>query len=226
MAHRHNSRSEVGVVGPCAIELRAIARGVQVEETDFFRVERVVHVEHAQTSAVVALVGNAILDVQVVVDGRRVGHKGPGQKRVVEVFHIEEIGGGVHPALLFVQFVAHHEVLVVFRQPPLVGVGHSAVTLRGDQRRIGGVGHVDNGDVVLVASKGNFPVLVLGILSNVVDHLGIVGVAVLGKGPQDGRIQRVLDVHNVQTSGGGVGAHTVGAATLLVDDDVVGVAKS
>ena len=92
MAHRHHTGGEVGVVGPGAVEGCSIARWIQVKEPDLFGIWGIGHVQHAQTGAVVRLVGDAVLDVEVVVDRRRGGRVRPGEERVVEVFHVEEVG--------------------------------------------------------------------------------------------------------------------------------------
>lgn len=56
--------------------------------------------------------------------------------------------------------------------------------------------------------------------------LGVVGVSVARVIANEGRVDGVADVQNVQPSREGGGAHPVSAGRALVDDDVVGVAPS
>ena len=135
-----------------------------------------------------------------MVDGRRGRRVGVGQKGVVQIFHIEKVRPRVHPTLLLVELVANDKVSVVLGEPPLVGVRRAAVPFGGDQGGVCWVRDVHNGDGVLIARKSNLFALVLGVRADVVDDLGVVGVSVLRKRPEDGWVQRILNVDDVQSA--------------------------
>ena len=205
--------------------MRGVAGWVEVEKANLFCIGCVRHVQQAKSRPVVGLVRDAVLDVQIVVNRCRLGRVGPCEEGVVQIFHVEEKRARVDPLLLLVELVSNHEVFVVFGEPPLVGVGRAAVALRRDEGGVGGVCDIHNRHGVFVARKGDFLALVLGVVADVVDHLSVVGVAILGERPCDHWIEWVGNVDDVEATGGGVGSHAVCPGGGFVDHDVVGVAK-
>ena len=225
MGYGDDARGEVGVIGPSAVELRPIVLRVDVEVGDFLQlsVGHVVQLEDAQARAVVGLVHHAVAGVHVVVNGGGGADVRADERHVVEVLHVEDVGAGVDGAL--VQLVAEQDVLVVFGQPALVGVGGGGIACGADEPWVGGVGDVDDGQGVLVEAEGDLLAREIRIGPGVGDDLGVVGVAVCGEGADGKRVGRVADVHNVQAAGKGVRAHAVSAPDFGVDHDVVGVAE-
>ena len=115
---------------------------------------------------------------------------------------------------------------MVLGEPALVRVARSRVPHRADHRGVGWIRHVNNGHGVLVAAKRNFLSLVVAVGTDVRHDLGVVGVSVARVVADEGRIDGIADVQNVQPPRKGGGAHPVGTGRALVDDDVVGVAPS
>ena len=114
---------------------------------------------------------------------------------------------------------------MVFRQPALVRVGRRAVAFGRKLCRVCRVGHIHDGHRVFVARKRDFLARVLSVRADVVHHLRVVGVAVFREEPEQCGVERVGDVHDVQSARCGVGAHTVCPAAFFVDYEVVRVAK-
>ena len=134
--------------------------------------------QHAQTCTVVGLVNQGVADIHVVVDGGDFRHEGADELRRRQVGHVPNEGRGVHPQLLLVQLVVADEIMLVFRQPPLVGVGRPVVPAGADEGGVHGVGHVHDGHRVFVAAERDFLALVIRVRPDVIHHLGVVGVAV------------------------------------------------
>lgn len=190
------SRLEVGVDGPGAVESGAAADGV-VLGTDVEKASLLEagtggvlgnrrDVDDAQAGSVVALVRKAVDDVLVVVDGLGRALVDAGEDGLGQVGHVDDVSGGPlvggrTGALLLVELVVQKQVAhVVGRQPALVGVGCAVVRRRGQLDGARPVGHVHDGERVLVVVEADLVSGVLGHRALVDDTLGIVHVAILG----------------------------------------------
>ena len=200
MAHDDVPRCEVGVVGPSAVELGRIARRVHVEIGHPFELalRHVGEVEDLKSSAVVGLVDEALVGVHVVVDGRGRPHVRSDEGHVVEVLHIEDVGAGVDRALI--EFVTDQQVFVVLGQPTLVGVGGRGVPCGAEQDGVAGIGHVHDGDGVFVEAEGDLLAGILRVGTDVVHDLGVVAVSVFRETADEGGVQRIADVDDVEAA--------------------------
>ena len=161
-----------------------------------------------------------------MVDGRRLADEGANELRVAQVADIPNERRRIHPIILLIELVVAHEVPMVLGDPALVRVARSRVPHRADHRGVGWVCDVDDGHGVLVAAERNFLALVIAVWTDVRHDLGVVGVSVARVIADEGRIEGVADVQNVQSPRKGGGTHPIGAARALVDHDVVGVSPS
>ena len=226
VADDHDAGLEVGVVAPGAIELGGIRSGVDIEKGGLFELplRHIGEVEDLQARAVVGLVGISLVGVEVVVNGWRGAHMGPDEGGVVQVLHVEDVGAGVDGPL--VQLVADKQEFVVFGQPALVGVGRGGIALGADEVGVARIGHVHDGDGVLVEAEGNLLAAILGIRPDVVDDLGVVGITVLGEAADQGGVQGVVEVEDVEAARKGVGPDDITPSGGRVDGDVVGAAEA
>ena len=152
-------------------------------------------VEDAQTGPVVGLVAVSLVVVEVVVDGGRRTDVCSDQLGRIEVQAVEDVGPGVHAALIVL--VVDEQIALILGQPALVGVGGAGIARVAQHDGVAGVGDVHHGDGILVEREGNLLAHVLGIRA-VVDHnLGVVGVAVFSKAANQCRRRRGADVEDV-----------------------------
>lgn len=239
------SRGEVRVDGPGTEELGLatdrVIIGVDIKESCLFKQSTSVilsdggNVDDAEAGAIVGLVGEAVDDVLVVVDGldRRLvdsTEDGPG-----EVLDVDDVGGGVLVSsrashLLLIELVIEEQVLVVIaQQPTLVGVGSTVVGGTRDLARHGATANVDNGEGILVVVEAELMALVRGHGTLVDDALSIVDVAIGGDAASILRTARVGDVHHPETATAleaQLGADSGDKSGLLVGDDVVAGAET
>ena len=146
--------------------------------------------------------------------------------RGIQVRHVGDVGAGAVAVVALVQFVVEIQETTVLAQPPLVRVGRLAVIERRDLHHVRFVGHVHDGHATAaVEAKRHFLARVIRVRAIVKHHLGVVGVRTV-VGPRHRWGTGVGDVDGVKPSASGVGAHRVGEPGLLVDGDVVRVAKS
>ncbi len=78
-----------------------------------------------------------------------------GHLRIGQVRHIPDVGLGVVVEALLVELVVDDEVGVILGQPALVGVGRARVGVARQQHRRALVGHVDDGERVLVGGEAD-----------------------------------------------------------------------
>lgn len=245
--HNDRTRLKPGVNTPSTIKLRgriSIVLGVTVKVCQLLhratsRIRRnTTGIHHAQPRAIVGLVRNTINDILVVVNGLDralvlASPDGVGERR-----NIKNVRGGmgilaILAALDFVQLIIEKEILEVrVNVPSLVGVGALAVeTLVGDARhdsRLLLVGHIVDGEGVLVVAEADLVTLEVLVDAAVDDALGVVDVAVLACASEEGGFGGILDVHHDQAAVGaraaciGGGADNEDGVGLFVGDDVVG----
>jgi len=175
-----------------------------------------------------------------VVDGLGGGLVETGVDGLLEVGNVPDVGGGAAVGggpdlVLLVELVVEQEEgHGVIDQPALVGVGVAVVGRAGDDGGVDLVGHVHDGEGVLVEVEADLaaPVLCRGALVD--DALGVVDVAVLGDAAGGGGLGGVGDVNDEHAArAGGVAGVGAGAAAdgvdevlLLVRDEVVGRAEA
>ncbi|KAI9155668.1 aldehyde dehydrogenase [Paramyrothecium foliicola] len=212
-------------------------------------------VEDAQAGAIVGLVYEVVDDVLVVVDGLDLGLVGAGLLGVLEVTDVPDaghllaflaclqrnqrifsdlqgngvaLGGGAVATLLVELVVEDQELLVVdVEDPALVGVGGTLVGDTGDDvGDVGLVGHVVDGEGVLVIAVADVTALVALVGSAVDQALGIVDVAIVLRRDGVGRVGEVEEVEAGAADRVVAGLSTDGGevAELLVDNNVVGTA--
>lgn len=208
-------------------------------------------VEDAQTGLVVGLVGEAVVDELIVVDGAGGGLVVAGVLGGFEVGDVPDVCGwvavlgdgvgvgfGAVVDLALVELVVHDKVglPVGVEDPALVGVGRALVGCAGDDG--GGVeallvGDVVDGQGVFVVAVADVTAVVLLVGSTVDNALGIVDVAVLGRTALLVGLGDVVDVNEDETTGAGVIAASTATATdgnsvalLLVGDNVVRAASN
>ena len=175
-----------------------------------------------------------------MVDGLGGGLVETGVDGLLEVGNVPDVGGGAAVGggpdlVLLVELVVEQEEgHGVIDQPALVGVGVAVVGRAGDDGGVDLVGHVHDGEGVLVEVEADLaaPVLCRGALVD--DALGVVDVAVLGDAAGGGGLGGVGDVNDEHAArAGGVAGVGAGAAAdgvdevlLLVRDEVVGRAEA
>ena len=161
-----------------------------------------------------------------MVDGRRLADEGSDELGGTQVANIPNERRCIHPVILLIELVIAHEVPLILGEPALVGVARTRVPHRADHRGVGWVCHIDNGHGVLVAAERNFLALVVAVRADVRHDLGVVGVSVARVIADQGRVDGVADVQNVQSARKGGRAHPIRTGRALVDHNVVGVAPS
>ena len=206
------------------------------------------HINNPQPTTIVALVGQPVNDVLVVVDG---AHRRLVQPRVLglrQVRDVEDVGGrvavlGGAGLLLLVELVVEEEVLHVGGgDPALVGVGGAFVGGLGDLDGLGLVGYVDDCESLFVVVEADFLVGVFLVGAGVDDALrcgvlvpflnGMLGrkntivyVAIFIGAPWGCGLRRVRNIDHPQTPRAvalPVRADGIDHVGLLVGDDVVG----
>lgn len=206
-------------------------------------------VEDSETSLVVGLVGEALVDELVVVDGAGGRLVVAGVLGLLEAGDVPDVGNGEailcgrvgcgagRVDLALVEFVIHHEVSLPHgvENPALVSVGCTDVGSAGDDLRSVRtvlVGDVVDGEGILVVAVADVPAEVLLIWATVDDALGIVGVTILGSTASLVGLVRVVHVDEDGTTSTGViaarattTANSDGVAKLLVGNDVVRTAR-
>lgn len=197
-------------------------------------------VDNAETGAVVSLVGETVDDVLVVVDGAGRALEVAGVDGLLEVGDVEDVGGGVAvgggaDGVNLIEFVVEEEIAHGrVDDPALVAVGVADVGGAGDNGGVLLVGHVHDGEGVLVEGEADLAARVLLAWALVDDALGIVDVAVLANAAGGDGVLGVGDIdHEESTGAGGVAGVGSGAAAdavdhvdLLVGDEVVGSADA
>jgi len=104
-------------------------------------------------------------------------------------------------------------------------VSRLAVVERSDLHHVRFVGHVHDGHATAtVEAKRHFLARIIGVRAVVKHHLDVVRVGAV-VGPRHRWGTWVGDVDGMKSPTCGVGSHRVGETGLLVDGDVVGVAK-
>ena len=114
---------------PSAIKLRPITARVNIEVTDFAQISRcqVLNFEDPKPPLIVRLVDQIPNDVLVVIDCGNRRQVAAYEDRVCRVEHVPDIGLGVVPKVLLIQFVVHQEIPVIGSEHPLVGVARTGV---------------------------------------------------------------------------------------------------
>lgn len=234
-----NTPSTIKLRGRISIVLRVTIKVRQLLHRSTSRIRRnTTGIHHAQSRTVVGLVRNAINNILVMVDGPNgtlvlSSPDGVGKRRDVKNVR----GGmGVLPilaALDFIQLIIEKEILEVrVNVPALMGVCTLAVkTFVGDaghDSRLLLVGHVVDGEGILVVAEADLAALEVLVDAAVDDALGVVDVAVLARAAEESGLSRVLDVYHDETAVGaraacvGGGADNENGVGLFVGDDVVG----
>ena len=221
----------VGVIAPGAVEIRAVAGRIGIEESRL--AQRAVvdrgEIEDAQAALVVRLEGVAVVDILVVI--RRAGRAvmKEFEMRRGKILHVPDIGARVVALFLFVQFVVDEQVAAIRREPALVGIAKPGIADSSDLDGVRLVGDVDDRDGILVCREADFTTEEGGIRSVIIDALRIVRIAVGAEAAGERRSQRILHVDHVQACSTGLAAlaraHGIGEAGILVDHDVVRAAK-
>ena len=78
--------------------------------------------KRTQTRTVVGFEKQIPTYILVVINGCQVGKMFANQHRITQVLHVKNQGSRVHVLVLFIEFIAEQQVLVVFCQPALVGI--------------------------------------------------------------------------------------------------------
>ena len=125
---------------------------------------------------------------------------GADQAHIAQVLNVEDVGSGVLSRLLLVEFVIDQQVFMVLGQPPLVCVGRGSISGGTDHHGVGCISDVHDGHGILVEAEGNLTPCVLRVGSVVVDDLGVMAVPVFGKASDQGWIERIADVNDVQSA--------------------------
>lgn len=198
-------------------------------------------VDDAQTAAVVRLVCESVLHVQVVVDGLDWGLVEACVDWLFEIGDVEDVGGCAAvtsrraDAVELVELVVEEHVGHFFvGDPALVGVGAADVGGLGDDDGVLKVGEIVDSEGVLVEAKADVATLVLCGWAFVDDALGVVDIAVLTDASWRCWVLRVGDVDRKQSSGAGgvpgilslATSNTVDDLSVGVGDDVVGRTES
>ena len=213
-----------------ALGLNALAGGVLANAAD---------IVYPDTSAVVALVGESIDDVEVVVDTLAVGGvESASGLGVAEVGEVNDVGDGAAgrsgtDSFLLIKLVVQENVLVpvALSPPSLVAVGSTGVREGGDDLG-GGVsvlhGRVVDGHGVLVVADADVAAAELSVRAVVGHTLGVVNVSVLASTTGRGWLAGVLEVNVLETSLAGLvsGLSTDSEDVLVipVNNNVVGAA--
>lgn len=155
-----------------------------------------------------------------------------GVERLLQVGDIEDVGGGGIIAawrgvvnlikLIIQQHVGH----AVVKEPSLMGICESFIADLGDDGGVLLVGHVVDGEGVLVVAEADFLAAVGPVRTAVDNALRIVDVAVVGRAALVNGVGRVRDIDHVETTVALVGAYGVDHVSGLVDDDVVAAAEA
>jgi len=219
--------------------------GVDVEETlslDALTsrvLANAANVVYPDTSAVVALVGETVDNVEVVVDTLAVGGvESTGGLGVAEVGEVDDVSDGAAgrsgtDSFLLVKLVVQEDVLVpvALSPPSLMAVGGTGVGEGGDDLR-GGVavlhGGVVDGHGVLVVADADVAAAELAVGTVVGNTLGIVYISVLASTTGRGWLARVLEVDVLETSlaglVSGLGTDSEDVLVVPVNNNVVGAA--
>lgn len=235
---------EPRVDGPGTVELSSttlvIILGVDVEEGKLLKLGASgvssdgANINDTETRAVVGLVGDAVNDVLVVVDGSDRALVDTLEDRLGQVDSVDDVGGGVlvrsrAGLLLLVKLIVKEDVALVGISPPsLVSVRGAVVAGARELLRHGTVGDVNNGEGVLVVVEANLLASVALVRAVVDAALSIVDVAVLGDTANILGLAGVGDVEHPETglarsaAGSTDNTNQVGVG---VGDDVVAAAE-
>ena len=224
--HNHRPRLEVRVRRPRARELRRIGCGIHVKIPDFsqFSSGDIRQRKHPQTRTVVGLEKQIPNHILVVINGCQIRKMFANQHRITQVLHVKNQGSRVHALVLLIEFIAEQQVLVVFRQPALVGVG--VIVIRDAHRgNVAGIRGIQDGELVRVGSENDGFASKVAI-GPIVDHpLRIVGVPCFAVIPHQNRRYRIRQIKRHDAAASEVGAHGVEQPRPFIDDDVVRIGK-
>lgn len=235
---------EPRVHGPGTVELSSTALviilGVDIEEGKLLKLgaSRVggdgANINNTEARAVVSLVGNAVNDILVVVDGSNRALVDAFEDRLGQVDSIDNVGGGVlvrgrAGLLLLVKLIVKQDVALVGISPPaLVSVRGTVVASARKLLGHGAVGDVNNGEGILVVVEANLLASVALVRAVVDTALSIVDVAVLRNTANILGLAGVGDVEHPETgparsaAGSTDNTNQVGVG---VGDDVVAAAE-
>lgn len=153
----------------CDLTALLVILGVAVEETGLLEqlaAGLAVHgadIDNAETAAVVGLVGEAVEDVLVVVDGLDGGLVGAGEFRFAEVLDVKDVGSGVAVGssaglVHLIELIVEEEEVHLdgVGEPALVGVCGTGVRSLGENLGLATVGDIHDGEGVFVVVEANF----------------------------------------------------------------------
>lgn len=220
---------------------RLIILGVNIKESDFLDtlpsgiLLYTGDIQDAQAGAVVALVDKVAFDVLVMVDTADGGFVVSCLLRGTEVSDVPDVRDwesvcSQSGAVVLVVLVVHDQVLlpVLVKDAPLVGVRCSLVGGDGDDAGIRPVGHVVDGEGVLVVPVADVSALEFLVGASIHETLGIVHIAVLGVAPGADGLGGVGEVDENEARSTFIcswaGTYCYGEFPLGVGDDVVGSA--
>jgi len=225
------NRVILGVDVEETLGLDALSGGVLANAAD---------IVYPDTGAVVALVGETVDDVEVVVDTLAVGGvESTGCLGVAEVCEVDDVGDGAAgrsgtDGFLLIKLVVQEDVLVpvALSPPSLMAVGSTGVREGRDDLR-GRVtvlhGGVIDGHGVLVVADADVAAAELAVGTVVGHTLGIVNVSVLASTTGRGWLARILEVDVLETSlaglVSGLGTDSEDVLVVPVNNDVVGAAN-
>lgn len=204
------SALEPGVNGPGTVEGRlatgGVILGVNIKKAQLLELGTSGvggdggNVDNAQTRAVIGLVGDAVHDILVVVDGLDGALVQAAELGLGQVRNVDNVGGGVLVSggavlVALILFVVQQQVLhVLVGNPALVGIRG---TLVGGARNLLGAGavrNVDNSESVLVVVEADLTALVLFVRAGVNNTLSVVHIAVVADAASLCRVARVRDI--------------------------------
>lgn len=185
---------------------------------------------HPDSGTVVGLEHDAVLDVQVVIDGAVVGgfeSAGPlGFGEVGQVDDVRDRYAVFHYTLHFVKLIVQEDELVpvALRPPALVGVSSTRVLEAAKHLRVSLVGGIPDSDAVFVVSDTDVAAIVTTVRTVIRDALGVVCVSVGTSTARLVRVGWVVKVDVLQTSSAGLvaglGTDSNGVLVVPVNDDL------
>jgi hypothetical protein len=194
---------------------------------------------HPETSAVVALVGETVHDVQVVVNTLVVDCKeGPGRLGVAQITKIDDVRHGTAGrswslgTLLVELVVEDHELVALISPPSLVAVCSARVAEAGEDLGCWVAflaGGIVDGDGVLVVSDADVAASETAVWSLVGDALGVVDVAILRSAAGRGGVLGIGEINVLETTCAArvtwLSSDSNRILVVPVDDNIVGTAN-